>query len=195
MINKRQLRIKRAFDFGLALQLFLVLIVPILILTVLAAIETRQFGIYSQRRIGQHGKPFKIYKIRTMKTKGHIPFNEVSNNVKPFGRWLQKHKLNEWPQLINVLLGNMSLVGPRPDLPGYADKLLGDDRIVLTVKPGITGPATLKFKNEAELLNKQPYPQRYNDEVIWPEKVAINKAYIKNWSFKKDVYYILKTLF
>lgn len=194
LVTKKQLRVKRAFDLVITFPLLLIFLVPILILVGIATIETRKFGLYAQCRVGQHGRLFKVYKIRTMSAKGHIPFTEVPNNTKPFGKWLQKHKLNELPQLINVLFGSMSLVGPRPDLPGYADKLEGEDRVVLAVKPGITGPATVKFKNEAELLNKQANPQRYNDEVIWPKKVNINKQYVKNWSLKEDINILIKTM-
>jgi len=88
----------------------------------------------------------------------------------------------------------MSFVGPRPDVEGYADKLEGEDRLVLNIRPGITGPASLKYKNEEEILSKQSNPKEYNDTVIWPDKVRINKEYIKNWSLKKDIEYIIKTI-
>ena len=106
----------------------------------------------------------------------------------------RKYKIDELPQLINVLKGDMSFVGPRPDVPGYADKLEGEDRIILSIKPGITGPATLKYKNEEEILANVDDPVKYNNQVIWPDKVKINKEYIKNWSLKKDIEYILKTI-
>jgi len=88
----------------------------------------------------------------------------------------------------------MSFVGPRPDVPGFADRLEGDDRIVLEVRPGITGPASLKYKNEEEILSKVQDPERYNKEVIWPDKVRINKAYLKEWSLRKDIEYLIKTV-
>lgn len=115
--------------------------------------------------------------------------------VTSFGRFLRKFKLDEIPQIFNVLFGMMSFVGPRPDVQGYADLLQGEDRIILSVKPGITGPATLKFKDEESLLEKQENPKQYNDEVIWKEKVEINKKYIENWTFIGDIKYILKTIF
>jgi lipopolysaccharide/colanic/teichoic acid biosynthesis glycosyltransferase len=96
--------------------------------------------------------------------------------------------------LINILRGEMSFVGPRPDVPGYADKLEGEDRIILSVRPGITGPASLKYRDEEEILSRVDDPKRYNDEVIWPDKVAINKAYIREWSLGKDIGYIVQTL-
>lgn len=115
--------------------------------------------------------------------------------ITSFGRFLRKFKLDEIPQIFNVLFGTMSFVGPRPDVKGYADLLRGEDRIILSVKPGITGPATLKFKDEESLLEKQENPKKYNDEVIWKEKIKINKKYIENWTFIGDVKYILKTIF
>ncbi len=112
-----------------------------------------------------------------------------------FGKFLRKFKIDELPQLINVLLGDMSFVGPRPDVKGYADELKGKDRIILRVKPGITGPATLRFKNEEEILANQIDPLKYNDEVIWKEKIKINKNYIENWTLIGDLKFILKTIF
>jgi len=115
-------------------------------------------------------------------------------NITSFGRFLRKTKLDELPQLWNVLIGNMSLVGPRPDVPGFADQLKGEDRIILSIRPGITGPASLAFKNEEGLLAQQENPEQYNREIIWPEKVAINKAYIENYSFWLDLKILWKTV-
>ena len=110
------------------------------------------------------------------------------------GKFFRKTKIDELPQLFNVLFGSMSFVGPRPDVEGYADKLEGEDTIILTIRPGITGPASLKYKDEEALLAQQPNPKAYNDTVIWTDKVVINKAYINSWSLKKDIYYIVKTI-
>jgi lipopolysaccharide/colanic/teichoic acid biosynthesis glycosyltransferase len=110
------------------------------------------------------------------------------------GRWLRRYKIDELPQLWNVLKGDMSLVGPRPDVEGYADRLEGDERIVLSVRPGITGPASLKYRNEEEILASVDDPVRYNDEVIWPDKVKMNMEYIREWSFGKDIGYIVATV-
>ncbi|MFT5237314.1 MAG: lipopolysaccharide/colanic/teichoic acid biosynthesis glycosyltransferase, partial [Flavobacteriaceae bacterium] len=117
----------------------------------------------------------------------------VKNETK-FGRWLRSNKLDELPQIFNVLTGNMSLIGPRPDVAGYADRLEGDDRIILSVKPGITGPATIKYRNEDQLLLQQEDSKSFNDEVIWPDKIIINKNYIKNWSLRKDIGYLFASL-
>jgi len=110
------------------------------------------------------------------------------------GKFFRDTKIDELPQLFNVFLGSMSFVGPRPDVKGYADNLEGEDRLLLTIRPGITGPASIKYKNEEELLSRQSDPKEYNDKVIWVDKVAINLEYIKNWSLKKDIKYIIKTI-
>jgi len=138
-----------------------------------------------------------MLKIRTMTGEENGNYITMLNDTRitSFGRFLRKFKLDEIPQIFNVLFGTMSFVGPRPDVKGYADLLRGEDRIILSVKPGITGPATLKFKDEESLLEKQENPKKYNDEVIWKEKIKINKKYIENWTFIGDVKYILKTIF
>lgn len=144
---------------------------------------------FRQKRIGQFGKTFEILKFRTREEK-----EESSPRLTPLGSALSRYKLNELPQLWNILKGDMSFVGPRPDVPGYADKLQGDDRIILELKPGLTCPATLKYRNEEELLSRQDDPLKYNDEVIWPDKVKLNKEYAKNASFFRDLKIILQTL-
>ena len=120
---------------------------------------------------------------------------DLDPRITKIGRFWRKSKIDELPQLINVFLGEMSFVGPRPDVPGFADKLKGEDRIILSIKPGITGPASIHFKNEENLLAQQENPEHYNKTVIWPKKVALNKEYIKNYSIFKDVKYIYKTVF
>lgn len=161
-----------------------------LLLLLIAAVDTRANGLFVQKRIGKHGKPFNLYKIRTLKGHDHQDVLEIKENATAIGKWLRRSKLDELPQFVNVLFGNMSLVGPRPDVPGYADQLEEKDRLMLSVKPGITGPATLKYKNEDELLIQQKFPKQYNDEVLWPDKVKINNEYVKNWSFWKDLQYL-----
>ena len=137
-----------------------------------------------------------MYKFRTM-TVGHGG-SSVSvagkNRITPFGAKLRKYKLDELPELWNVLIGDMSFVGPRPDVPGYADKLVGEDRKILLLKPGITGPASIKYRNEEELLAQQADPIKYNDEVIFPDKVKINLNYLENWSFITDIKLIIYTI-
>lgn len=152
--------------------------------------------IFCQKRVGQHGKLFTMYKFRSMKVKhsGSSISVKGESRITPFGAVLRKYKLDELPELWNVLIGDMSLVGPRPDVPGYADKLEGDDRRMLLLKPGITGPASLKYRNEEELLAEQADPQKYNDEVLFPDKVRINIEYLDNWSFGYDIKIILCTV-
>lgn len=117
------------------------------------------------------------------------------SRITPLGCFLRKYKLDEFPQLWNVLVGKMSFVGPRPDVPGYADKLQKDARAILDLRPGITGPASLCFKDEEKLLSKVSNPKEYNDTILWPKKVKLNREYIDNWSFWKDIEYIFITLF
>ena len=117
------------------------------------------------------------------------------NRILPFGKWLRKTKLDEIVELVNVLKGEMSFVGPRPDVEGYADKLEGEDRKVLELRPGITGPASLKYINEEEILANVDNPQQYNDKVIFPDKVKINLDYYYNRTFWEDIRVILKTIF
>ncbi len=143
--------------------------------------------IFKQIRIGQFGRPFVLYKIRS------IPVGKTEPNY--WGSLLRKTKLDELPQLFNILKGEMNLVGPRPDVPGYADLLQGDDRMILTIKPGITGLASLKYRNEEAVLAQQPNPQHYNDAVIWPDKVRINCWYVQNRSWQLDLLILFYTLF
>ena len=153
----------------------------------ITAIDTQSNGFFTQERIGQHGKSFLIYKLRTLHSK--------TNKTSFWGRMLRKTKLDELPQLLNILKGQMTFVGPRPDVLGYADELVGADRILLTLKPGVTGLASIKYRNEEQILSQQTNPQKYNDEVIWPDKVRINKWYAQNRTFVMDLKIIFYTLF
>lgn len=152
--------------------------------------------IFKQKRVGRNGKLFTMYKFRSM-TVGHGG-SSVSvageSRITPLGAKLRHYKLDELPELWNVLVGDMSFVGPRPDVPGYADQLKGENREVLRLRPGITGPASLKYRNEEDLLAIQPDPQKYNDEVIFPDKVRINLYYLHNYSFVKDIQMIFCTV-
>ena len=152
--------------------------------------------IFKQKRVGQYGKVFTMYKFRSMVNDASGSTISVSgeSRITPLGSVLRKYKLDELPELWNVLIGDMSFVGPRPDVPGYADKLQGDDRRILDLKPGITGPASLKYRNEEYLLFLQSDPQKYNDEVIFPDKVRINLHYLENWSFGYDFKLIIYTV-
>lgn len=190
--------VKRFFDFVVALIGLLLLWWLILIVYILATIDTRKSGFFIQERVGKDGKLFKVIKIRTMRDVPDVNTTVTRENdprITRLGRFWRKTKIDELPQLINVLLGQMSFVGPRPDVPGFADQLTGPDRIILTVRPGITGPATLRFRNEEQLLAQQDDPEAYNRKVIWPEKVRLNREYVENYSFRQDIKYILQTLF
>ena len=169
----------------------------IFIAWVIATFETKSNGFFIQKRVGRNGKIFNVIKIKSMKKVDGVNTTITSSNdvrITKSGKFFRDTKIDELPQLINVLIGDMSFVGPRPDVPGYADKLEGEDRIVLSIRPGITGPASLKYKNEEEILASQNDPKWYNDKIIWPDKVRINKEYIKNWSLKTDIEYIIKTV-
>lgn len=152
--------------------------------------------IFKQKRVGKDGRLFTMCKFRSM-TVGHGG-SSVSvageSRITPLGAVLRKYKIDELPELWNVVTGKMSLVGPRPDVPGYADCLKGESREVLKLKPGITGPASLKYRNEEELLATVDDSKRYNDEVIFPDKVRINLNYLRNWSFWLDVKIIIYTV-
>jgi len=192
-----QARIKRVFDFSLGL-LGLILVgwlIPLMAL--LARLDTRQSGFFRQERIGYQGKPFQVIKIRTMRPVEGVTTTATQASdprITGVGRFLRRTKLDELPQLISIVLGEMSFVGPRPDVPGFADRLQGHDRLLLAVRPGITGPATLKYRHEEALLAEQPDPDLYSRQVLFPEKVKVNVAYVENWSFTKDLLYIWKTV-
>lgn len=192
-----QAAIKRTFDLmlsaiGLALSSWLILLAWIA-----ASWDTRSNGFFIQQRVGKNGRLFRVVKIKTMR-----PNRELSTTVTrsgdpritPLGCFLRKTKIDELPQLWNVLWGDMSFVGPRPDVPGFADSLVGEERRLLSIRPGITGPATLKYRNEEELLTAAGDPEVYNREVIWPDKVRINLEYIRDWRLAKDLQYIWKTV-
>lgn len=138
-----------------------------------------------------------MYKFRSMTVNHSGSSVSVAgeSRITPLGAKLRKYKLDELPELWNVLKGDMSLVGPRPDVPGYADRLQGEDRLVLKLRPGITGPASLKYANEEEILAQVADPRRYNDEVIFPDKVRINLDYYYNRTFCGDIRLIFQTIF
>ncbi len=151
---------------------------------------------YCQQRAGRHGSIFMIFKFRTMIPEHHGSTISVKgeNRITPLGAKLRKYKLDELPELWNVLKGDMSFVGPRPDMPEYAQRLQGEERKILELRPGITGPASLKYANEEELLATVSNPKKYNDEVIWPDKVRINLDYYYNRSFIGDLGFVFRTV-
>ena len=188
---------KSLFDRGASF-FGLILLSPVLLVVALL-IRIKMPGgpiIFKQERVGRHGKLFTMYKFRSM-TVGHSGSSisvKGESRITLLGTKLRKYKLDELPELWNVLVGDMSFVGPRPDVPGYADKLEGGDRRMLLLKPGITGLASLKYRNEGELLAEQEDPQKYNDEVLFPDKVRINIEYLEHWSFWNDIKIIVYTV-
>lgn len=177
---------KRIFDFIFALISLILFGGLLLFCLLLASLDTKSFAIFSQKRIGQQAKPFQIFKLKTL--------NDITRKSSRFGTFLRATKLDELPQLVNILLGQMSFVGPRPDLPGYADTLQGADRQLLNLKPGLTGLASLKYRNEEKLLAVQQNPLHYNDTIIWPDKVRINNWYAANRTFKMDAQLLFYTV-
>lgn len=167
-------------------------------------------AFFVQKRVGKGGKLFDCHKFRTMTVKHNGSTVSVAGDsrITPLGAKLRHYKLDELPGLWDVLIGNMSFVGPRPDVPGYADKLTGDDRDVLKLRPGITGPATLKYRLEDEMISEyvaqkqaqgdtrpmQEIAVEYNDTVIYPDKVRLNCYYYRHYSFIKDIQMIVCTV-
>ena len=202
---------KWIFDRLMAL-VGLLLLWPVL-LVVAILIRVKMPGgpaFFCQKRVGRNGKLFTCHKLRstTVKHNGSSVSVAGDSRITPLGAKLRHYKLDELPGLWDVLIGNMSFVGPRPDVPGYADQLQGEDRVVLKLRPGITGPATLKYRLEDEMISEyvakkqkegdkrsmQEIATEYNDEVIYPDKVRLNKYYYQHYSFVKDIQMIVCTV-
>jgi len=187
---------KRCFDLAVSMTGLILLWVPMGVIGLLTYLIDGSPVIYRQNRIGRYGQVFTIYKFRTMRS-GHANTSSVTvagdERVTRLGGWLRRFKLDELPQLFNVLKGDMSFVGPRPDVAGYMDRLEGPARSLLTLRPGITGPATLAFRNEEELLARAN-SQSFNDEVLFPSKVRINLEYLQRISLFEDLRLILLTI-
>ncbi|MGX7668088.1 sugar transferase [Flavobacterium pedocola] len=179
---------KRLFDIFFSLTALLLLGWLILLGWVVATIDTRANGFFLQQRVGQYGKLFTIIKLRTM------CFENGTGSISKAGAFLRNSKIDELPQFLNVLIGDMSVVGPRPDIQGYYDVLQGEDRKVLELKPGLTSEASLKYFNEENILNSKHDPLQYNDTVIFPDKVKMNLEYYYNRSFFTDLKIVLKTV-
>lgn len=189
--------LKYLFDRLAALTGLLLLWPVLLVVAVLIRIKMPDGPVlFKQKRVGLHGKLFTMMKFRTMTVAyaGSSVSVAGEGSITPLAARLRRWKIDELPQLWNVLIGEMSFVGPRPDVPGYADQLQGDDRRILELRPGITGPASLKYRDEEELLAKVEDPQTYNDTVIYPDKVRINLYYMDHYSFVKDLQMIVCTV-
>ena len=188
---------KRTFDILLSV-FAIFLLFPFFVLVSLLIVIDSGFPIFFlQKRIGRDAKEFNIIKFRTMKKNNENITITVSDDsrITRIGKYLRKTKIDELPEILNVLFGQMSFVGPRPDVKGYADKLKGANRKILALRPGITGPASLKYYNEEYILSQKSNPKKYNDEVIFPDKVKINMDYFHNRSFFLDLKIIFATIF
>ena len=189
--------LKRTFDILLSV-FAIFLLFPFFVLVSLLIVIDSGFPIFFlQKRIGRDAKEFNIIKFRTMKKNNENITITVSDDsrITRIGKYLRKTKIDEFPEILNVLFGQMSFVGPRPDVKGYADKLKGANRKILALRPGITGPASLKYYNEEYILSQKSNPKKYNDEVIFPDKVKINMDYFHNRSFFLDLKIIFATIF
>ena len=191
--------IKFIFDRIVSLVGLLVLWPIFVIVAILIKIKMPGPALFVQERVGKDGKLFKVHKFRSMRVRREDEaFTGVAaaetDRITPLGEKLRKYKLDELPELWDVFIGKMSFVGPRPDVPGYADKLVWEDRAILKLRPGITGPASLKYRKEEEILAQVDDPQRYNDEVIYPDKVRLNLYYLHHYSFWIDLKMIFATV-
>ena len=190
--------IKRFFDLTSSFIGILVLLPLILVISIVIKLDSKGPVFFKQKRIGKDGKLFTMIKFRSMsvvqKSKSTV---SVKGDVRitKVGAFIRKYKFDELPELWNVLVGQMSIVGPRPDVKGFADELQGEDRLILELRPGITGPASLKYANEEELLSHQENPEKYNNEVIFPDKVRINLDYYYNQNLFLDLKIIFATIF
>ncbi|MBA1420206.1 MAG: sugar transferase [Epsilonproteobacteria bacterium] len=197
MLSTTDKIVKRLFDIVLSI-VGIGLTWWIMILAwLVSSFETKSNGLFVQERIGKDAKPFWVFKIKTMNNIEGIDTTVTKSGdvrITKSGKFFRNIKIDELPQLFNVLFGRMSFVGPRPDVKGFADALECEDRIILSVRPGITGPASLKYKDEESILATQKNPEAYNRDIIWKDKVQINKKYINEWSLKKDMIYIIKTV-
>ncbi|GAE85992.1 sugar transferase [Bacteroides reticulotermitis] len=203
--------IKRLFDI-IASFFGLLLLWPVILVTAILVLVKMPDGpvFFVQRRVGKDGKLFNCHKFRSMTVAHNDSSVSVAGDsrITPFGAKLRHYKIDELPGLWDVLIGNMSFVGPRPDVPGYADKLVGSDRDILKLRPGITGPATLKYRLEDEMISEyvakrqkegdsrsmQVIAVEYNDKIIYPDKVRINCYYYRHYSFIKDIKLIFATV-
>ena len=189
--------LKWIFDRSMAL-VGLLFLWPVLLVVAMLIVIKMPGGpvLFRQKRVGRHGELFTMHKFRSMTVAHGGSSVSVAGEARitPLGAVLRKYKLDELPELWDVLVGNMSFVGPRPDVPGYADQLDGDNRRILVLRPGITGPASLKYRDEEELLAKVENPVEYNDTVIFPDKVRLNLYYLDHYSFVKDLQMIVCTV-
>ena len=176
-----------------------IVILSPLFITITALLKVRYGSpiFFVQSRVGRDGVLFQIIKFRTMLEGSDADSISVGgqSRITSLGETLRRYKLDELPELVNVIRGEMNFVGPRPDVPGYADELSGEDRSILSIRPGITGPASLKYRNEEYLLAKVESPKKYNDQVIYPDKLRINQEYVLRRTITLDLRIIFATIF
>lgn len=191
--------IKRGFDFIFALLGLVILFPLLLIIAIIIKLDSKGPVLFIQERVGQHNIEFNIYKFRTMyvksQKKGLLTIGDNDSRVTKIGYFLRKYKIDEFPQLINIIKGDMSFVGPRPELRYYVDFYKPKDLVIFKIKPGITGLASLAYRNEVELLKKAKDPEKYFIETIIPDKLRYNKMYLKKRNFLFDLKLIFITLF
>jgi lipopolysaccharide/colanic/teichoic acid biosynthesis glycosyltransferase len=191
--------LKRTFDITFSLLGSFVLLPFLLIVFLLVILESKGGIFYLQNRVGKNNKGFKLYKIRTMykdaEKKGLLTIGERDNRITKVGYYLRKYKIDEFPQLLNILLGEMSFVGPRPEVRKYVDLYSADQLAVLNVKPGLTDIASLTYYHENEYLSKFDNPEKEYINTIMPHKIELNLEYIQRQNFKLDIWIIIKTLF
>jgi lipopolysaccharide/colanic/teichoic acid biosynthesis glycosyltransferase len=189
--------IKRVFDIVLAVAGLILVGWIIGIIALCARWDTGRSGIFCQQRIGRFGRLFWLYKIRTMRNVPGVTTTITTANdprVTRLGRVLRRWKIDELPQLVNILQGDMSLVGPRPEVPEYLDRINREAPLMLSVRPGITGPASIKYRHEEQILAAQVDPVAFNNQVIFPDKLRINAAYVREYSFRDDLRYLWQSV-
>lgn len=191
--------IKRGFDFIFALLGVVILLPLLLIIAIVIKLDSKGPVLFIQERVGQHNTEFNIYKFRTMymksQKKGLLTIGDHDSRVTKIGYFLRKYKIDEFPQLINIIKGDMSFVGPRPELRYYVNFYKPEDLAIFELKPGITGLASLKYRNEVELLKKAEDPERFFIETIIPDKLRYNKIYLKKRNFFFDLKLMFMTFF
>jgi lipopolysaccharide/colanic/teichoic acid biosynthesis glycosyltransferase len=187
--------LKRLFDLLLSLVALLVLWPLMLLAVIIIKVSMPGPALFKQTRIGRYAHPFVIYKFRTMRLNNSKVSVTLSTDsrITPFGNFLRRTKIDELPQLFNILKDEMSIVGPRPDVPGYYDTLKGDDQVIWQLRPGLTGLDSMCYPNEQAILDKEADPERFYDEQLWPDKVRLNKWYAENRSLWMDVRIVLNT--
>lgn len=190
---------KRIFDIVCSLIGIVILLPFYIIISLIILLSSKGGVLYNQERVGRNGFIFKVFKFRTMRpgsfAKGALTVGSRDPRITQIGYYLRKYKLDELPQLFNVLFGDMSIVGPRPEVKIYTDLYTVDQREVLSVRPGITDYASIKFRNENDLLSESDNPERLYIEKIMPEKLALNMDYIKNNNILRDIKIVFDTFY